>query len=55
MILFFSVSFTGSEVVGCDVGRRVTSRFGKSILELGGNNGKLFRCYLQSHFLKYSL
>ncbi|MFO0552841.1 MAG: aldehyde dehydrogenase family protein [Polyangiaceae bacterium] len=33
------VSFTGSIEVGRAVGARVASRFGKSILELGGNNG----------------
>ena len=33
------MSFTGSEVVGRTVGKNVASRFGKSILELGGNNG----------------
>ncbi|KZT43445.1 NAD-aldehyde dehydrogenase [Sistotremastrum suecicum HHB10207 ss-3] len=32
------VSFTGSEKVGREVGRAVQSRFGKTILELGGNN-----------------
>jgi aldehyde dehydrogenase (NAD+) len=32
------VSFTGSTWVGRDVGKRVAERFGKSILELGGNN-----------------
>ncbi|KAF8830304.1 hypothetical protein HHX47_DHR2000699 [Lentinula edodes] len=34
------VSFTGSERVGRIVGQAVVSRFGKSILELGGNNGQ---------------
>ena len=33
------VSFTGSEAVGRQVGRAVQARFGKVILELGGNNG----------------
>ena len=33
------MSFTGSEQVGQKVGKNVASRFGKSILELGGNNG----------------
>lgn len=33
------VSFTGSEHVGRIVGKTVMSRFGKTILELGGNNG----------------
>jgi acyl-CoA reductase-like NAD-dependent aldehyde dehydrogenase len=37
-----SVSFTGSEHVGQIVGKTVMSRFGKTILELGGNNGILF-------------
>ncbi len=32
------VSFTGSTRVGREVGQRVASRFGRSILELGGNN-----------------
>ncbi|WVN89575.1 uncharacterized protein L203_104802 [Cryptococcus depauperatus CBS 7841] len=32
------VSFTGSEKVGKEVGKAVSDRFGKSILELGGNN-----------------
>src|SRR5210317_2016172 len=32
------VSFTGSTWVGRDVGKRVAERFGKTILELGGNN-----------------
>jgi aldehyde dehydrogenase (NAD+) len=32
------VSFTGSTWVGRDVGRRVAERFGRTILELGGNN-----------------
>lgn len=38
----FLVSFTGSEAVGRVVGRAVQSRFGKTILELGGNNGMEF-------------
>ena len=33
------VSFTGSEKVGRVVGKNVQSRFGKVLLELGGNNG----------------
>ena len=33
------VSFTGSEHVGRTVGKTVQSRFGKVLLELGGNNG----------------
>jgi len=32
------VSFTGSTLVGRDVGERVARRLGKSLLELGGNN-----------------
>ncbi|KAK8850381.1 hypothetical protein IAR55_004299 [Kwoniella newhampshirensis] len=32
------VSFTGSEKIGKEVGKAVQDRFGKSILELGGNN-----------------
>jgi len=36
---FRIVSFTGSERVGRIVGQAVMSRFGKTILELGGNNG----------------
>jgi len=36
------VSFTGSEAVGREVGQMVASRFGKTILELGGNNGSYF-------------
>lgn len=35
------VSFTGSEAVGRQVGSTVQSRFGKVLLELGGNNGGL--------------
>ena len=35
----FPVSFTGSEHVGRIVGKTVQSRFGKVLLELGGNNG----------------
>src|SRR5688572_12783893 len=33
------VSFTGSTAVGRKVGERVAARLGKSLLELGGNNG----------------
>ncbi|WP_129782067.1 L-piperidine-6-carboxylate dehydrogenase [Peristeroidobacter soli] len=33
------VSFTGSTAVGRKVGERVAARMGKSLLELGGNNG----------------
>lgn len=32
------ISFTGSEKVGKEVGKNVMDRFGKTILELGGNN-----------------
>ena len=32
------ISFTGSTPVGREVGTRVAARFGRSILELGGNN-----------------
>ncbi|KAG6895012.1 hypothetical protein C0992_003529 [Termitomyces sp. T32_za158] len=35
------VSFTGSESVGRIVSKTVTSRFGKTILELGGNNASI--------------
>ncbi|CAA7269910.1 unnamed protein product [Cyclocybe aegerita] len=35
------VSFTGSEHVGRDIGEKVASRFGKVILELGGNNASI--------------
>ncbi|KAI0727755.1 NAD-aldehyde dehydrogenase [Fomitopsis betulina] len=35
------VSFTGSESVGRQVGRVVQSRFGKVLLELGGNNASI--------------
>ncbi|KAF9530542.1 NAD-aldehyde dehydrogenase [Crepidotus variabilis] len=35
------VSFTGSEAVGRNVGEKVASRFGKVILELGGNNASI--------------
>ena len=38
----FPVSFTGSESVGRQVGKVVQSRFGKVLLELGGNNGTSF-------------
>ena len=39
MVTWPSVSFTGSENVGRIVGKNVQSRFGKVLLELGGNNG----------------
>ena len=32
------VSFTGSTKIGCEVGVEVQRRFGRPILELGGNN-----------------
>lgn len=35
------LSFTGSTGVGCEVGVEVQKRFGKTILELGGNNALL--------------
>lgn len=35
------VSFTGSTKVGREVGQQVAKRFGKSILELGGNNATI--------------
>ncbi|GAB4223750.1 MAG: aldehyde dehydrogenase family protein [Francisella sp.] len=35
------VSFTGSTKVGLEVGQQVAKRFGKSILELGGNNATI--------------
>ncbi|KAF7799667.1 hypothetical protein EIP86_010907 [Pleurotus ostreatoroseus] len=35
------VSFTGSEAVGRQVGKIVQSRFGKVLLELGGNNAAI--------------
>ncbi|KAH9834383.1 NAD-aldehyde dehydrogenase [Rhodofomes roseus] len=35
------VSFTGSEAVGRQVGKVVQSRFGKVLLELGGNNAAI--------------
>ena len=42
-----AVSFTGSERVGRIVGKNVMSRFGKTILELGGNStGLSFRISL---------
>jgi len=34
------VSFTGSEKVGKEVAKVVQDRFGKVLLELGGNNGR---------------
>lgn len=38
-----AVSFTGSEHVGRQVGKVVQSRFGKVLLELGGNNGEKWK------------
>ncbi|GAA6002423.1 uncharacterized protein JCM10292_006650 [Rhodotorula paludigena] len=35
------LSFTGSEARGREVGMKVAGRFGKSLLELGGNNGAI--------------
>lgn len=35
------MSFTGSTAVGREVGARVAERFGKSLLELGGNNAAI--------------
>ena len=35
------VSFTGSTKVGRHVSREVAGRFGRSILELGGNNASI--------------
>lgn len=35
---FNLISFTGSCETGREVGTRVQNRFGRSILELGGNN-----------------
>jgi aldehyde dehydrogenase family 7 protein A1 len=35
------ISFTGSTKVGRHVSREVSSRFGRSILELGGNNAAI--------------
>ena len=50
------MSFTGSEKVGRTVGKNVASRFGKSILELGGNNGIYGNfCYSNKTILNLSL
>jgi len=38
------VSFTGSEKVGKEVAKVVQDRFGKVLLELGGNNGMSSVC-----------
>lgn len=35
------ISFTGSTKVGRHVAREVSSRFGRTILELGGNNAAI--------------
>jgi aldehyde dehydrogenase family 7 protein A1 len=35
------ISFTGSTAVGRSVSEKVHSRFGKTILELGGNNANI--------------
>eukprot|EP00922_Rhytidocystis_sp_ex-Travisia-forbesii_P059340 GHVS01088011.1.p1 GENE.GHVS01088011.1~~GHVS01088011.1.p1 ORF type:complete len:581 (+),score=65.44 GHVS01088011.1:76-1818(+) len=35
------ISFTGSSKVGVDVGKKVMGRFGKVLLELGGNNASV--------------
>jgi len=35
------ISFTGSTKVGRHVSREVAGRFGRSILELGGNNASI--------------
>jgi hypothetical protein len=42
ILIVLQVSFTGSEHVGRVVGKTVMSRFGKVILELGGNNGTVY-------------
>jgi len=39
------VSFTGSEKVGKEVAKVVQDRFGKVLLELGGNNGMSHVCF----------
>jgi acyl-CoA reductase-like NAD-dependent aldehyde dehydrogenase len=45
------VSFTGSERVGKIVGKTVMGRFGKTILELGGNNGEVVSIRCRLHLL----
>ncbi|HXF90459.1 MAG TPA: aldehyde dehydrogenase family protein, partial [Candidatus Nitrosotenuis sp.] len=35
------ISATGSTVMGCDVGQKVARRFGRTLLELGGNNAMI--------------
>jgi aldehyde dehydrogenase family 7 protein A1 len=42
------VSFTGSEKVGKEVAKVVQDRFGKVLLELGGNNGMSDFYYLRA-------
>lgn len=42
------LSFTGSTAVGRDVGVEVQNRFGKSLLELGGNNALII--HEDAHF-----
>jgi aldehyde dehydrogenase family 7 member A1 len=49
------VSFTGSEKVGRLVGKNVASRFGKSILELGGNNGTVYMAIFSIQILRLNL
>lgn len=39
------ISFTGSTAVGCQVAVKVQERFGKSLLELGGNNALIGKLY----------
>lgn len=41
VLKFFKVSFTGSERIGKIVGKNVQDRFGKVLLELGGNNAAI--------------
>lgn len=43
------VSFTGSEAVGQKVAKVVQGRFGKVLLELGGNNGKCGHAHFSAH------
>lgn len=52
-VIFYSVSFTGSEYAGGLVGKLVAARFGKAILELGGNNGN-HPCVLRNRFIEHS-
>lgn len=57
-LIHLPVSFTGSERVGRIVGEAVASRFGKVILELGGNNGAKIRFSVteaQSHTCSLAL